>query len=558
MLSKIKKHFNFIYFTLFVLIWLFLFWKCRYGYGNSDEAYYLCRPFRILRGDKYLINEWDLSQFSSILLIPAMKLHLMLFGSTTGIILHFRYLFTLIWGLSAIYIFFMLKSISRTGAAISSIMYLIYTPFGIMALSYNSMGIMFLTASLVTLVSKYSEKPIMLTLSGAFFACSVLCCPLLLVIYIIISAITAYHAIRKTNTDLIKKWKYSTLGAVLVFIIFCFIVITPITNQIELLRYIVPNMFIDPAHFNMPFVNKLYYYFNSIFFSNSVSPYVLSAVVIICLLRKFTNISKNILFILICIALIIYQVDFIITNPYLNFMMFAPGILSLFCKIKSDNPSIDRLFYYIQIPGFIYTICIHLSSDQYFYAISSASTVSAVAAFIILVLYCKDIKASSKDKACLVVFSMIIAFLTLQLFSEAYLRYSSVFWEKSMKDQTFKIEVGAEKGLLVTEEKYLYYNALYTDTTDIRESTDINSVLIFSDHLALYLDTNKDLASYSPWTAAPDQTTLYKLISYYSILPDKLPDVIYAPETSEGLSVFKSLGYKEAQSGYNVYMLIKE
>ena len=240
-------------------------------------------------------------------------------------------------------------------------------------------------------------------------------------------------------------------------------------------------------------------------------------------------------------------------------MMFAPGLLSIFCLIKSDNRTIHSLFYYVQIPGIIYSICINLSSDQLFYAISSASTVSAIAGFMIITLYIKDmVSSSSKTKAEKIVLYFAIVFILLQTFSEAYLRYTGIFWERSIKEQTEKIEVGAEKGLLVTQQKYNDYNALYYDTEVLRESNEYDTVLIFSDHLALYLDTDKNIGSYSPWTTTPDQITLTKLILYYRTLPDKLPDVIYATNTSEELTYFTSLGYKEGQSDLGIYMLIKD
>ena len=35
----------------------FLFWKCPYGYGNIDEAFYLTVPYRLAQGDALLEEE---------------------------------------------------------------------------------------------------------------------------------------------------------------------------------------------------------------------------------------------------------------------------------------------------------------------------------------------------------------------------------------------------------------------------------------------------------------------------------------------------------------------
>ena len=69
---------------------LFSFWKMRYGFGGNDEAFYLTIPHRLLKGDALFIDEWNLSQMSSILLVPFVWLYTLIAGSTDGIILACR------------------------------------------------------------------------------------------------------------------------------------------------------------------------------------------------------------------------------------------------------------------------------------------------------------------------------------------------------------------------------------------------------------------------------------------------------------------------------------
>ena len=54
-----------------VLCCVFLFWKARYGFANSDESFYLTIPFRLLSGDRLIVDEWNVTQFSSLLLLLA-------------------------------------------------------------------------------------------------------------------------------------------------------------------------------------------------------------------------------------------------------------------------------------------------------------------------------------------------------------------------------------------------------------------------------------------------------------------------------------------------------
>ncbi len=89
--------------TLLTGVSLFLLWKWKYGFGNIDECFYLTIPLRLCQGDSLVGQEWHLSLLSSIFLVVPMKLQLMLWGGTEGVVLHFRYLFTFAWITSGLF-----------------------------------------------------------------------------------------------------------------------------------------------------------------------------------------------------------------------------------------------------------------------------------------------------------------------------------------------------------------------------------------------------------------------------------------------------------------------
>lgn len=66
---------------------IFAFWKCVYGFGGNDEAFYLTVPQRFNMGDALIKDEWHLSQLSGFLLMPFVWLFTTITGSTEGIIL---------------------------------------------------------------------------------------------------------------------------------------------------------------------------------------------------------------------------------------------------------------------------------------------------------------------------------------------------------------------------------------------------------------------------------------------------------------------------------------
>jgi len=56
------------YCLLFLLSAILVFWKCRYGFANIDESFYLTIPYRLYQGDALFAHEWHLSQMSLMLI----------------------------------------------------------------------------------------------------------------------------------------------------------------------------------------------------------------------------------------------------------------------------------------------------------------------------------------------------------------------------------------------------------------------------------------------------------------------------------------------------------
>ena len=105
------------------LLWLILFaagsifclWKLPYGFGGSDEGFYLTVAHRLTLGDSLFADEWHLSQLSAFFLYPFVKLYRELNGSNDGIILAARYAYLIMH------------------TAVSAVIYLRLRNFGLMA-----------------------------------------------------------------------------------------------------------------------------------------------------------------------------------------------------------------------------------------------------------------------------------------------------------------------------------------------------------------------------------------------------------------------------------------
>lgn len=126
---------------------LFLTWRrLFFGVDFTDEAFYIALPYRFSLGDIPIKDEQNIAQFAGVLLMPFTRIFLYFQGNTDGIVLFFRYLhfvFTVLVGLS---VFIAIQRTLRWPVAlVASVICVVFVPFNIHGLSYNTMGCGFLT-----------------------------------------------------------------------------------------------------------------------------------------------------------------------------------------------------------------------------------------------------------------------------------------------------------------------------------------------------------------------------------------------------------------------------
>ena len=530
-----------LYGLFFALGTAFLFWKCRYGFGNVDESFYLTIPIRLCQGDSLFLHEWHLSQLSGVLLYPLMWLYRMIFPDTVGILFRFRLLFTAIWAIAALFLFSRLKKFSLVGAMLASLAFLFYTPFGIMALSYNSMGILLLLCA-CALAVRPERVGTSWFFSGFFLAGAVLCCPYLLALYLLFTA-AVFALLLKGKKSALRCWLFFSLGCGLMLALFCLLLFS--RASIGELIAVFPNIFQDPEHSDYNPLLKLRDYCACILLCNRAFIPGLVVFVLSCVLA-FRDKGRRIGFSLVCLAASGILICFLVEKPYINFLMFPISLPGLYCVLISRDQSIRRLFLGMWLPGAVYSFCLHLSSNQNYYAISSASTIMAVASIMILSCHlCEEAWRNSTPPALRKAAYLALALLlSVQLCGEIYMRYTSVFWESGMREQTALSESGPEKGLLMTPERLRYYQLHENDVNIIRDAEGIQKVLFLSENTYLYLSAGKEYATYSAWLSGVNAFSLERLDQYYELFPEKTPDGIYIEAEYAGYAEhFLSYGY---------------
>lgn len=509
--KKIDKYkiVSILFYVIYGAIWIILFAKCKYGYGNLDETYYLQVTHRIAQGDALIAEEWHIGQLFSYLLLPFMYLYMHIFNTSTGIVLFFRYLYTFVWGTANLFIYFKIKKINHLGAVFASIFLLIYAPFGIMALSYNSFGIMFLVLSCV--LNLTSNSKISNIISGSFYSFAVLCCPSLVVL--LIYYLIYFLFIKKEKSQLL----YFIIGIIIQFIIFIIFVLSraSLSKIIQSIPYILSH----PEHDDANLISKIKIWFLS--FYNRSNKYLLLAIMLVVAVSYFIKHKQIILIIILLLitGLIIYTYK---TYYYINHLMYPLALIAPFLFI-TKNDKIKKILYSIWLPGLIYSLCLNFTSNQGEYAIFSALSISSFGSIISLCIYVDESINTNKLKN-IVIKTMMCLVIVLQISLLLIVRWNNIFWDTYTSKQNKLIEKGPEKGLYVSDEKY----DIYSEVVDVFDSLDLedDSIFVLSSNSLYYLCYFNSRSSSSSSWLLPGDTLQMK---YLEINPSKLPNKIIYP-----------------------------
>ena len=546
-----------LYGISFLSIWTFLFWKCRIGYGNIDESLYLSVPYRLLKwGDGLLVHEWHEFQLSTFPMLPVTMLYNCFFSGTERIILNFRLIYTFLWGCSALFFYQRTRKISKTGAALASVTYLIYAPYGIMAFSYNSMGILFLLNAGIIVMTAEKNKNIQYSAAGLFLAAAVLCCPYLLILYALLTLITIIELIRTRNHVLKVIWIYISIGALLLFIVFSVFLLSRASIQ-EIMRSI-PIVLNDVEHPDRSLISKTWQYLSSIIHAAPFNPVVLIIFCAACLVGKFNKRSRiwclSVIFLSVTAELFYYTAN----RNHINYLMLPVCMSGLFCRLNSNDKRIITIFRCLWLPGMIYTWCINASSNQGLYAITNAAVTAAFASILITVIFLQT-EFSFQTKRERILLGIAAVLFVSQITCELSLRYHNVFWEDGVAEQTVSAQTGPEKDILMTQIHLDTYNAMTAELKPLRDDETIKQVLFFVTEPVLYLYTEKGVGSFSTWLPGIDQHSLDRLDLYYQLNPEKIPDAIYIPATNDVyLSHFEDMGYRTSRTSAGNLLLTRE
>ncbi|MBU5461744.1 acyltransferase [Lachnoclostridium sp. MSJ-17] len=524
-------------------------WKLRYGFGGSDEAFYLTVPHRLSLGDALFTDEWHVSQLSGFLLIPFVSLFRLITGSTDGIMIAARVLYLVLHTGAAVLIYTRLRKygiLSVFGCAL----YFLYTPYNIMALSYNTMGIELLLVAGVLLATADYKKKLLPILSGLAFAGAVLCNPYLIVCFFLYGACVGVHyAIKKKEMRFVLKsemfslrtFLFFTAGAACLAVVFLIFTLTR-TGLGDIFANI-PEMLKDPEHPSIPFGRKVETYFQSIFDMTPHFKYVLYgyfAMLAFMIFDRKRRLHRAVYLCLSCAATGISLIMLLpgVTSTTYNHIMLPMLFLGITSYILIENKP-RELFAAVFVTGLIYSFCIHYGSNQMIYCIASVMVVANVASFIFLGRLIKEMR-ETPDNLTYAAASRILSFILVGIIiafqggAQITAKTYHVFWDSAPDALTAEIKQGPASGIVTTDANLESYNNMYTDMVAF-QMKEPGNILFMSFETWPYLAMNDfPYGTFSAWTGNEQgEGTLSRMRTYYEMNPEKTPKYIYIPKSAK-------------------------
>lgn len=544
---------------------IFAFWKCVFGFGGNDEAFYLTVPQRFNMGDALIKDEWHLSQLSGFLLMPFVWLFTTITGSTEGIILAARVLYIIFHATVSIVIYTRIRKYGYV-SVFASVLYFIYTPYDIMAMSYNTMGLDFVTLAGVIMGTASYKKKLPLIVSGVAFAAAVLCCPYLAVAYILYGICVLIHTfIKNKETKFIlkselfagKTFLFFSIGIFALASVFLVFVLTRVSIK-EIFNYL-PYLMTDPEHPQIALGTRFGMYFKSIYNCHShfyialFSYLVLIVVMIIDRKRK----SHRSIYLIVTTAIVIFC--YVLLLPQLtystyNAIMFPLIFIGITSYILCENKP-KPLFASLFVLGIIYSFAICFSSNQYFYVISMVITASNIASYVFLAQLLREMKTTQDNIEYAVwvkrgSFLFVAFMIFLQGAFQITVKAEHCFWESgNTSNLTAQIKNGPAKGIYTNVNNCNSYELIYSDLQYYKNKQE-DKILFLTSRTWCYLAVDFPYGTLSAWISGEKPSSVERLKTYYRVNYEEIPKYIYIPKESEW--DFTNL-YNDAQlSGYSV------
>ncbi len=564
-----EKYHNIISFAVVFIFAMTLLRSSFYGISSPDESFYLTIPYRIIKGDALLVDEWHASQLSAFLLYLPMKIYLLINKSTEGMILYFRCLFVFCQTAVSLFTYHKLKKYGTFAALVSAVIYLLYVPEAVNMLDYYTMSLMGFHVTTLILFCSEKLNAVKLIFAGIVFACVVVAQPFNCLIYFIYSfavLILLFYSKRKEPSESIKKflsvktWVYLTLGIIIVAVIFLAFLFSQITFT-ELINNI-GNLFGGDNH-TLPFSNTgktdMFSYLTIFITFLELEPigFFVALILIFSLIWDKKRLERRNLWILASFSVMLFLSFQNCLSSFQNIIagLFKPYILfvlTFVCLMLTRKK--DRNLFYIWCSGIVYIIFLGIISQALDYVGIIGFVISNTALMPSLMQLYDDIRPkkntdsspkNTNSPIMKVLCCLSILIILFDVISGTTIKFNDDTMAKVAGREILSVDTvigkGPLKGIRTNNEIAETYSNIIDDLEKIKDNS-CEQVLVAGLIPWIYFYFDEPPATFTTWYIEEE----FELYEEYYKNKDKIPQCIYVPKTK----LYFGFDYTEASESY--------
>lgn len=563
-----RKMQHFIFIGLFLLIELILIRRSFYGFNTADEMYFIGTSERIFRGERILIDEWNpTQQLCSFLLHPIYSLVRRMMGSTEGIVMASRFLYLIFEGVLTLFLYLRLQR--RGFASFGPVfLFLLFAPFGICAMSYNSIEFGILPVLLAVLSANMEHSVPEYILCGILIAVIVLANPFALLMYgmygllcLFVTLRNGHRGVRTEGALHFKSFLWMTLGAGIILVFFVLFVFQ--RGSLSEMLANVPHIVGDSEH-QEGYWYKTKRYFHLCFKNYRFMFCGLGLTYLLTFFdrRRCEHGAFYMLLASLSVAPAMIYYGFISEHIPVNYQMLPLAFWCLeayFVTRKKEK----RLFYGWYLPAMAFTMIVQYATNTGIVTISVAYGLCSCIGLLFVADWLKEQKEDMiAHRKLFLKIGILLAWMVigLQFAGTLYLRMDYAWGDERLSLLTEKMKRGPLKNVYTTPETAKWYGGIL-DELDSLELTKEDKLMVVGVAPWIYLYTDAECGNYSTWQVHENSTYIH---DYYALHPEKFPDVIYMAHWADiflecDLSVpFKEQGYEVVYQGIGTVMMSPE
>lgn len=521
--KKEKYNQHAIYIMIYIVLTLILLIRTRYGFDWTDEAYYVSVTNRFLGGDRFISDDWYISQLVAITLLPLVSIYKCLIGSLEGIYLFFRIVFVL--GQTVVAIIFynvMVKKKSDRGSAFAaSLVIMFYCRAYICTLSYYSIAFWAYILLLLFLYDYQEYKRVKAFYIGICVSIVTIINPYFVGVYIVAIFILMLANINRTRftKKILQEW--NQLFVVSGIAIFICILITGITvmkdNSISDIFSCIPIILNEQGYNNSiiwKFIQTFKYVVKQFKYTFILLGVSLFYSFVLIWKKKVTRKKSITIFVL---SFIFFIINCLVSSNWSGGIQAAFAFLGLQAFLLNDKRN-EKIFLHFYLPGLLMALMMNLSSDTGFSAMTLGLTISGAISCIFVWDFIKWLRMDNKFLYLIGVISIAVVVVIPQFF-----RIYVVYRDSNLSNLNYEMREGPAKGLYTTYERKEQYEEIMQAIEEYCNREGM--VLILSWCPWAYLCTDMKCGAYTTWNLKMEKNE-EKLKTYYELYPERIPDVV--------------------------------